>query len=713
MVFGHGQEQPDPNIHFPDLPDEDARFRWANLAVKHALMDRLPDGRFLPEVTISLERLAIGITHGLGLDSVATNIQRIVPQAPYYGGFMVVFMGLRLKYYERNYAFSVKIWPTGGYPRGNMAYTLQRIDYLESWRRNYLISTFTEERCQPPQANAGQQTALNYGFERLGSPYLYGGESEAEGGFDCSGFVYNTLSMRMGYPMKRVADDQARDENYLSINRAYLKPGDAIFFYDEAGGGSTGHVGHAGMYVGNGIFIHSAGSNGGVSLDCLDTSSYYSTHLAWGRRVVGGPYRDRFEEYLLLFNPDASSASVQVQYISKKEPPFTRTYTVAPRSRYTIRVDDQVDYDEVSLKVTADRDIVAERAMYYSYMGKMPGGEASPGVSIPSLSWYFSEGYTVGSFDTWLLLFNPSDSAAQVRCRYLLESSKVIEQNYMVSPGSRTTISVDGVPGMEGTGVALQVESTNGVGIVAERVMYFDYMGNKGGSGGIGVNAPAGKWYLAEGYTGSGFDTYLTLANPSEDLARVQADFLLEGRDRVTEYFDVAPHSRLTVKVNEIVPKANVAVEVGSLNGVGIVAERVMYFNYGGKRGGHASAGASTLSSDWFFAEGYTGGSFDNYLVLANPWEEQTGVVCRFFRDDGVMVERNYRVAPQSRFTIKVDDIGGLESAAYAIRVSSDRPVIAERASYFSYRGWDGGSDAKGVAAPRREWYFAEGYTGG
>jgi hypothetical protein len=47
---------------------------------------------------------------------------------------------------------------------------------------------------------------------------------------------------------------------------------------------------------------------------------------------------------------------------------------------------------------------------------------------------------------------------------------------------------------------------------------------------------------------------------------------------------------------------------VQSVNGVGIIAERPMYFNYNGAwTGGHDVVGASGPESGWFFAEGFTG----------------------------------------------------------------------------------------------------------
>ncbi len=712
-VFGHGSEEPVPGIHFPDLPPSDPRYRWANLAFYHGLMDITPEHCFLPDEPVIYERLTLGVTHGLGLDAVAANICNIVPGTPYYGGSMVVFHDLHLKYYDRDYPFSVRVWPGGPYPRGNLAFTLQRLANLERWRTDYLRNSFTAARCRPPAANDLQQTALEYGFERLGQAYLYGGESEAEGGFDCSGFIYNTLCMRMGYRMMRVADDQARDDRYLYVCREALKPGDAIFWYDEEGGGSTGHIGHAGMYVGDGLFIHSTGSNAGVSLDCLDTNSYWSSHFAWGRRVAGGPYYNRFDEFLLLSNPSEYDADVHVEYLRPTEPPLTRDYRVAPNSRATIGVDSLLPYDEVSLRVTSTGGIVAERAMYFDYGGKRPGGSASIGAPEPAASWFLAEGCTHPGFDTWLLLANPDGRETWARVSYLREAQEPIEQEYYLAPHSRASVHVNQVPGIGGTGVSMRADSVNGVPIVAERAMYFDYHGLKGGSGGAGITQASQEWFLAEGYTGAGFDTWLLLANPGGSEAAVDVDFLLEGGEKVPLKVKVPARSRFTIDVNREVPPGNVSARVASDRP--IVAERAMYFDYHGKQGGHASAGSTSCGCEWHFAEGYTDKDFDTWLLLANPGAEDAAVRCRFMREDGGVVELQSLVVPaQSRFTIHVDRIEGMEAAAFATLVTSDRPIAAERAMYFNYNGvWDGGSDSRGVASPRQEWYFAEGYTGG
>ncbi len=57
-----------------------------------------------------------------------------------------------------------------------------------------------------------------------------------------------------------------------------------------------------------------------------------------------------------------------------------RTYTLAPTSRKSIKVDEILPNDEVSTKVTSDQPVIAERALYFNYNGKS-GGHSSVGYA--------------------------------------------------------------------------------------------------------------------------------------------------------------------------------------------------------------------------------------------------------------------------------------------------------------------------------------------
>ncbi len=707
-IFGHAGEAPDPSITFGDLPASDPNYIWANLAVRHGLMDRLADGSFAPGEGALFERVATGATAGMGMNDVASNLSALTGGTPPYGGAMAVFMCLHLKY---RYS---KVWPGGAYPRGELAYTLYRIDNVEDWRPWYIRESFDAESCVLPGAAPGQLQAVSYGFERLGCPYLYGGEREEEGGFDCSGFVYNTLSIRMGYPMMRVADDQARDDRYLFVPRGALQPGDAIFFYEDAGGNPSSYIGHAGMYVGNGIFIHSSSSNAGVSFDCLDNNDYWGTHLAWGRRVVGGPYNDRFDTWLLLYNPSEQEQPVDVRFLQPSGEPRTESYVLGAHSRFTLDVDLLFPSDEVSMEVIANGPgVIAERAMYFDYQGWADGGHASTGSEEATTQGYFAEGYTGRGFHTYLLLANPESQAARVEVSYLLEGRPPVVHTYDLAPSSRFTVLVNGVDGVGEGNVGISYRSLNGVKVAAERAMYFDYQGKRGGHCSAAVDETANSLYLAEGYTGGDFDTWILLANPDPGAAEVKITYLLQGGGVVEDRRAVPGRSRLTVNAGEKVADASFGVRIESLNGVGIVAERAMYFAYGDIEGGHCSAAVDETANSLYLAEGYTGGDFDTWILLANPASEPASAELTFAKEDGSQVNRRVTVPPQTRFSLKVNEVEGLEDCSFSTRLDSDRPLLMERSMYFFYKNCAGGSNCPAVEGPGGYRFFAEGYTGG
>lgn len=88
----------------------------------------------------------------------------------------------------------------------------------------------------------------------IGTPYVWGGESMAEGGMDCSGFVYNALK-DAGYNVGRTTAQGYR--NYgTSVSKADMQPGDLIFF-----GKNNNDASHIGIYIGNGQMIHSSGGS--------------------------------------------------------------------------------------------------------------------------------------------------------------------------------------------------------------------------------------------------------------------------------------------------------------------------------------------------------------------------------------------------------------------------------------------------------------------
>ncbi len=110
----------------------------------------------------------------------------------------------------------------------------------------------------------------------LGVSYVYGGTSPS--GFDCSGLVYYVYK-QCGYSITRTASSQNSDGTYVS--RDNLQPGDIIVFYNSA----MTAIGHVGIYIGDGQFIHASSGSGKVVISDL-SSTYYNSHYYSARRIV-------------------------------------------------------------------------------------------------------------------------------------------------------------------------------------------------------------------------------------------------------------------------------------------------------------------------------------------------------------------------------------------------------------------------------------------
>ena len=116
----------------------------------------------------------------------------------------------------------------------------------------------------------------------LGTRYSYGGASPS--GFDCSGFTMYIYG-QMGYSLPHSATSQWQSglgTRVYSISE--LQPGDLVFFNDPSRNAGKA-CSHAGIYTGDGQFIHSSSSrSSGVIVSSL-TSGYYNTYFVGGIQV--------------------------------------------------------------------------------------------------------------------------------------------------------------------------------------------------------------------------------------------------------------------------------------------------------------------------------------------------------------------------------------------------------------------------------------------
>jgi Family of unknown function (DUF5719) len=445
----------------------------------------------------------------------------------------------------------------------------------------------------------------------------------------------------------------------------------------------------------------------------------YSWYLAEG--YTG----QQFDTYVLIQNPASMDANVTMEFQLETGTAPPKVLTVPAFSRTTVHLDELpgLGDTDVSTRVTCTNGatINAERAMYFVYTGdNLPvgrrGGHDSIGTLTPGQSWYLAEGYTGGEFDTYVLVQNPGDKDATVTLDFQLPPGASAPPFTFVLKGNhRYTVKLDDLPALGATDVSTRVTSDQPV--VAERAMYFNFWlgdpatAKDGGSDSLGVRAPGKTWFMAEGYTGGQFDTYILVQNPSDKDANVTMSFQVENGSAPDHVFKLDAGGRKTVHLNELEGlSGGVSVSTKVTSDVDVVAERAMYFVYTGDnlpvgyKGGHTSNSLTAASTGWYLPEGYTGGTFDTYVLVQNSNTTPANVTMNFqLTSPATAPSQQFTIKPGARLTVKLNDLPGLGDTDVSTNVTSDVPVAVERAMYFNFFLDDpatakaGGSDSVGI----------------
>lgn len=122
---------------------------------------------------------------------------------------------------------------------------------------------------EPSKQAAG---AIHYAQEKLGTPYLWGGDGGAadDGRFDCSGLskaAYEAVDIEL----PRVANDQWNTGPHPG--REELMPGDLVFFSHDLKDSRA--IYHVGIYVGGGYMINAPYTGAVIRFDPIDTPDYF------------------------------------------------------------------------------------------------------------------------------------------------------------------------------------------------------------------------------------------------------------------------------------------------------------------------------------------------------------------------------------------------------------------------------------------------------
>lgn len=108
---------------------------------------------------------------------------------------------------------------------------------------------------------------------QVGIPYRYGGSSPASG-FDCSGLIQYVYAESANIKLPRTVSGMYQIDAPV-VDEDKLQAGDLVIFATGWGGRPS----HAGIYVGEGRFVHAPSTGGEVRMDYLSEDYWQRSYL--------------------------------------------------------------------------------------------------------------------------------------------------------------------------------------------------------------------------------------------------------------------------------------------------------------------------------------------------------------------------------------------------------------------------------------------------
>lgn len=438
-----------------------------------------------------------------------------------------------------------------------------------------------------------------------------------------------------------------------------------------------------------------------------------------------------FNTYYQVSNANDADATVRM-YFAKQAGNGTvvlkeRSLQVPARSRKTVDLRAQVgdgSWSAVFQSTTAGVPVTSQQSVFWG--PDFEGSSTETAARQPATQWLFAEGSRVANdfFQNYFLLFNPGTQPITVLGEYFGPGATTpVVKSYTLPPSSRFTVFGNGeVPDLANTDFSVRFRSADGSAtFVAQRAMYWgkDLVGGHSSNGTTSAQA---TWLFAEGASAQGFDTFFTLLNPNPFPVEVEVTYLTEAKGPVTrpKNFALASNSRGTIYANaELGSIGGFGTTFKTVGGHGIVVERSIYWGPGGYTNwveGTNDVGVNAPSMSWQVPEGSDAGSFDSYLLIANPNAFAVDVLVQFFLETGGRITvPAVRVGAGARLTIDMSapgvalpglsasDAALLKGKAFAARVTSetaDGPILVEGAMYRNWQAgtrWRSGGSAFGV----------------
>ena len=336
--------------------------------------------------------------------------------------------------------------------------------------------------------------------------------------------------------------------------------------------------------------------------------------------------------------------------------------------------------------------------------------DADIDLSLPTVA--LADLHAGPTFSDWLVIGNPHDVAVTARLTWVKPNGTVARRELAVPAQQRVTVWVAGEAGIADQGdVSVVVQSLDVARpLLAEHAQYW----GPSWQGGRATEAvtPAPTWYLAEGST-TIFDEAITVVNPTS--APIDVTFDLYGLSGV-----LTPHTvriptgpgRFKVAVRDWIGSQDHATRVTGRTLAGALApiavERTLTWQWvSGQPEGHSTPGVSTLSADWYFAEGDRA-YFETFFAFVNPGTTDSLVLLVYLHSNGQTYTETLIVPAGRRATLYPGSHVPAGAFGTHLRVLSGPPIAVERMLYGG-PNWTISHAGVGATDVGTTWDFTEG----
>ena len=255
-----------------------------------------------PDRAVTISELDRALVRALGLGSAAERVRTELRSAGLTPagrvGWETIARLVGLRYNHPAPRDSRELLPTDPATRAEAAYSVARV--LRLSESDLTRASEAARSFDLPALTRWQTRVLQRAVRFVGFPYVWGGTSESRqtifgvtsrGGFDCSGFVWRVYKLEpfsgapalasalRGRTSYQMAGEVPRSRR---LSLPSLRAADLVFFGERGPASSPAQVGHMGISLGGGWFVHS--SSQGTTIAPL--SGWYATSFAWGRRPL-------------------------------------------------------------------------------------------------------------------------------------------------------------------------------------------------------------------------------------------------------------------------------------------------------------------------------------------------------------------------------------------------------------------------------------------